>query len=102
MRTTSFSAVFGRRGGPWPLKRRRWLPVAILTVGLSLATPGTGLAQSAISAEAEKAFQRGVVAAQQGQWTVALRYFEEARKTAPHQPQILLNVGLAESKLPGR
>lgn len=80
----------------------RWLSIALVTVGLSLATPGSARAQSGLSAEAEQAFQRGVVAAQQGQWTVALRYFDEARKTAPHQPQILFNLGLGESKLPSR
>ena len=81
---------------------RRWLPVAVLAVGLSLATAGSAVSQSLLGAEAEKAFQRGLIAAQQGQWTVALRYFEEARKPAAHQPQILFNIGLAESKLPGR
>jgi hypothetical protein len=82
--------------------RHRSLPVALLALALSLATPGSGPAQSTLSPEAEKAFQRGVLAAQQSQWTVALRYFEEARKTAPSQPQILFNTGLAESKLSGR
>ena len=82
------------------MKRRR--AIVLLLLGLGLAIPANGYAQSSLPPDAEKAFQRGVIAAQQAQWTTALRYFEEARKAAPEQPQILFNLGLAESKLPGR
>lgn len=35
-------------------------------------------------------------------YLLAVRFFEEARKLAPEAPVIYLNLGLAESRIPGR
>jgi hypothetical protein len=59
-------------------------------------------ARNQISQEAAQALDRGLRAAKQQDWALAVRYFEEARKTAPTAPQILFNLGLAESKMAGR
>jgi len=49
------------------------------------------------------AFNKGVIAAKQTQdYPLAIRYFQDARKLAPGAPIIYLNLGLAESKIPGR
>lgn len=55
-----------------------------------------------IPQETAQALDRGLRAAKQQEWPLAVRYFEEARKTAPTAPQVLFNLGLAESKMPGR
>jgi tetratricopeptide (TPR) repeat protein len=44
---------------------------------------------------ARDAFDRGVAAAQQGAWDIAIRQFIEALKVAPSSPQILFALGLA-------
>jgi tetratricopeptide (TPR) repeat protein len=52
---------------------------------------------------AKAAFEKGLLAAQQQNYGLAIRYFNEARRTAPESaPEILFNLGLAESKLSGR
>lgn len=55
-----------------------------------------------ISQDAQEALRRGLLAAQQEEWNIAIRYFNEAHRNAPAAPEILFNLGLAESKLPGR
>src|SRR5437762_3013219 len=42
------------------------------------------------------------MAAKQQEWEIAIRSFQEARKTAPDAPEVFYNLGLAESKMPGR
>ena len=42
------------------------------------------------------------MAAEQQEWQIAIRYFSEAQEKAPYAPEILFNLGLAESKVPGR
>jgi ankyrin repeat protein len=44
----------------------------------------------------------GLAAARQQQWKVAIRHFLKAQDAAPTSPQVLFNLGLAESKVPGR
>ncbi len=46
--------------------------------------------------------QDGLTAARLPDYPLAIRYFEEARKLAPDAPEIYFNLGLAESKIPGR
>ena len=52
--------------------------------------------------EAQGAFNKGVLAAQQQEWVIALQSFQDARKIAPTSPEIYYNLGLTESKIPGR
>ncbi len=72
----------------------------------SLAQPFAALAQTNAPAPlppaAQEAVNKGIIAAKVPDYLLAIRYFEEARKIAPDAPVIYLNLGLAESKIPGR
>ena len=52
--------------------------------------------------EALAAMNKGVLAAKQQEWEIAIQSFQEARKAAPNAPELFYNLGLAESKIPGR
>ncbi|MCU1287429.1 MAG: hypothetical protein JWO13_3779 [Acidobacteriales bacterium] len=51
---------------------------------------------------AQEALNKGILAARVPDYLLALRYFEDARKLAPEAPVVFLNMGVAESKMPGR
>jgi tetratricopeptide (TPR) repeat protein len=88
---------------PTPRGLRRLL---FVTLCLSLAQPFPAAAQTSASAPlpsaAQEAVNKGILAAKVPDYLLAIRYFEEARKLAPQAPVIYLNLGLAESKIPGR
>lgn len=65
------------------------------------ALPAPSLADE-LPPEAQAAFNKGVLAARQQEWDIAISGFEEARRSAPKSPEIFYNLGLAESKIPGR
>ena len=77
---------------------------------LSIALPLTGLAQTSapasapapLSADAQAAVKKGIIAAKEQEWMIAIQSFQDARKIAPDAPEIYYNLGLAESKIPGR
>jgi tetratricopeptide (TPR) repeat protein len=52
--------------------------------------------------EARATFDKGMIAAGQQEWQTAIRYFLKAQESAPDAPEILFNLGLAESKVQGR
>src|SRR6266403_1853571 len=52
---------------------------------------------SSLPPEAEEAVRKGFVAADAQNYSLAARYFEEARTFAPAAPSVLLNLGVAES-----
>ncbi len=64
------------------------------------------LSQTGVSAPlppaAQEALNKGIIAAKMPDYLLAIRFFEEARKLAPEAPVIYLNMGLAESRIPGR
>lgn len=68
--------------------------VVSLAVSLAAAEP------SALKEAAQEPFQKGLVAAEQQDWPLALRYFLEAQKAEPDAQQIWFNLGLTSSKLP--
>ena len=78
----------------------------VFAVCLSLAQPFAALAQTNAPAPlppaAQEALNKGITAAKLPDYLLAIRYFEEARKLAPDAPIVFLNLGLAESKIPGR
>ncbi|MEK6664279.1 MAG: tetratricopeptide repeat protein [Pseudomonadota bacterium] len=51
---------------------------------------------------AQEALNKGIIAAKVPDYLLAIRFFEEARKLAPQAPVLYLNLGLAESRIPGR
>jgi len=67
--------------------------------GLSIAF---GPAYAQLPAGAQDAIDKGVIAAKVPDYLLAVRYFEDARKLAPDAPVVYLNLGLAESRIPGR
>ena len=74
-------------------------PMMILGLIVAL-TAGTLRAE--LPPEAQAAMDRGVIAAKQQDYPLALRFFEDARKLAPESPELHFNLGLTESKVPGR
>jgi thioredoxin-like negative regulator of GroEL len=58
--------------------------------------------EPALSPEAQQACDEGMSAAQQKQWDVAIRHFDEARQAAPHASKVIYDLGLAEAQVPGR
>ena len=78
----------------------------LVVVSLLLVAPLFVLAQttapSALPPAAQEALDNGIIAAKVPDYVLAIRYFEDARKIAPDAPVIHFNLGLAESKMPGR
>ena len=78
----------------------------ILLAYVILAQPFASIAQTNAPAPlppaAQEALNKGIIAAKVPDYLLATRYFEEARKAAPQAPIIYLNLGLAESRIPGR
>lgn len=70
--------------------------IAATFVGLPLAS------RAQLPSQAQEAIDKGVIAAKVPDYPLAIRYFEEARKIAPQAPIVYLNLGLAESRIPGR
>ena len=92
-------------------KRRsgfQWICTALIFV--FVIAPNAGRAQAAAPAvspaalppAAQEALNKGIIAAKVPDYLLAIRFFEEARKIAPEAPLIFLNLGIAESKMPGR
>jgi tetratricopeptide (TPR) repeat protein len=84
----------------------RMLRLVIVAVCLSFAQLTAATAQTNAPAPlppaAQEAVNKGMVAAKLPDYPLAIRYFEEARKLAPLAPVIFMNLGIAESKMPGR
>jgi hypothetical protein len=59
-------------------------------------------APAPLTPEAQEAVHKGVIAAKQQDYLLAIRFFQDARKAAPDAPEIYYDLGLAESKIPGR
>ncbi len=73
---------------------------------LSLAQPFAALAQTnqpgQLPPVAQEFMEKGIIAAQQQEYLLAIRLFQDARKIAPAAPILFFNLGLAESKIAGR
>jgi len=59
-------------------------------------------APAALPPDAQAAMKKGILAAQEQEWDIAIQSFQDARKSAPDAPVLFYNLGLAESKIPGR
>lgn len=89
---------------------RRHLRLLILLVGTSIALPYTSFAQTSaptatpapLPPDAQDALKKGILAANQQDYLLAIRFFQDARKAAPKASEIYYDLGLAESKIPGR
>jgi tetratricopeptide (TPR) repeat protein len=65
------------------------------------APPHAPAPRHQLAEAAKDPLQRGLIAAQQQDWKLAIRYLTDAQKADPDAPEILFNLGLASSKLPG-
>jgi tetratricopeptide (TPR) repeat protein len=78
----------------------------VAVVLLLISVPNLGWGQSNSPAPlppaAQQALDKGIIAAKVPDYLLAIRFFEEARKLAPKAPVIFMNLGIAESKMPGR
>ena len=72
------------------------------TLVQSFAVQAQTSAPTPLPPAAQEALDNGIIAARVPDYLLAIRYFEEARKLAPHAPVVFLNMGLAESRIPGR
>lgn len=61
-----------------------------------------GQLRAELPPESQEAIKKGILAAKQQDYLLAVRYFQDARKIAPDAPEIFFNLGLAESKIPSR
>jgi hypothetical protein len=61
-----------------------------------------GQLRAELPAEAQEAMDKGVSSAKKQEWLIAIQRFEAAREIAPNAPELFYNLGLAESKIPGR
>jgi hypothetical protein len=73
---------------------------------LVIASPFNAFAQtnapSSLPPAAQQALDKGIIAAKVPDYPLAIRYFEDARKLVPQAPVVFMNLGIAESKIPGR
>src|SRR5438874_7092660 len=74
------------------------------TMSDSAPSGGTnsGKEPRALPADTKASFEKGAAAANQNDWILAAKYFEEARKAAPYSSDVLYHLAEAESKIPGR
>lgn len=66
------------------------------------SAPPSTAAPSTLPSDAQAALKKGILATQEQEWLIAIQSFQDARKNAPNAPVLLYNLGLAESKIPGR
>ncbi len=74
----------------------------LLVLAFTIFSQYNSHAQATLPPAAEEALNKGIIAAKVPDYQLAIRFFEEARKLAPNSPTVLFNLGLAESKIPGR
>ena len=82
----------------------QWSCAALIL--LFVMAPFAALAQTnapaPLPSAAQDALNKGILAAKVPDYPLAIRFFEEARKLAPQAPVVFMNLGIAESKMPGR
>ena len=73
---------------------------------ISLVLPFAALAQTnapvPLPPAAQEAYDKGIMAAREQGYLVAIRYLQDARKLAPQAPQIFRSLGAVEAKITGR
>jgi tetratricopeptide (TPR) repeat protein len=72
---------------------------ALCAVILLVSAAGS---RAELAPDAQQAISKGIIAARQQDYLLAIRYFQDARKIAPDAPEIYYDLGLAASKIPGR
>jgi tetratricopeptide (TPR) repeat protein len=78
------------------------LSLACLIFGLSMPLYAQTGVPAPLPPAAQESFDKGIIAAKEGGYIVAIRYLQDARKIAPQAPQIFRSLGAVEAKIPGR
>ena len=89
---------------------RRQLRLLSCLACLSFVLPIAALAQTSVPAatpaplppEAQAAVDKGVLAAKQQDYLLAVRYFQDARKLAPQHPKFTMILVWRKQKIPRR
>jgi tetratricopeptide (TPR) repeat protein len=68
------------------------------TLGILIVFSSFTLALAQMSPEAQKAYDRGLVAADQQAWDLAITNFNDAQRLAGKEPRVLYSLGLAHAK----
>jgi hypothetical protein len=77
---------------------RRWVKALVICFAAGiLLSVNTRAAEAPLPIEAQKAFERGLIAADQQAWELAIGYFAEAQKSAERDPGVLYSLGLAHT-----
>src|SRR6266853_1229246 len=86
------------------MKNALYLPMVAICFSLSqpFAARAETVASAPLPPAAQEALNKGIIAAKVPDYPLAIRFFEEARKLAPQAPVIFMNLGIAESRMPGR
>lgn len=84
------------------IRRPSRLVAWLICLGALSTGPATAQTQAPLPGAAQNLLEQGVAAGREANYPLALRFLEDARKAAPNAPIIHLNLGLAESKMPGR
>jgi tetratricopeptide (TPR) repeat protein len=84
--------------------RQIWILICLLCLGhaSTFSIRAQTNPSATISPDAQAAVDKGVIAAKEQEWEIAIQNFQDARKLAPNTPEIFYDLGLAESKMPGR
>jgi hypothetical protein len=86
----------------WPGPRWGWAALILFLVLAPFAGWAQGTVPAPLPPAAQVAFDKGITAAKEGGYVLAIRYLQEARKLAPQAPQIFRSLGAVEAKIPGR
>jgi len=78
------------------------LVISITFVALATNVYAVASTPAPLSPAAQEAFDKGIMAAREQGFLVAIRYLQDSRKIAPQAPQIFRSLGAVESKIPGR
>lgn len=86
-----------------PVMRATLFLVGLLVCGVGSVPAAFAQAQEpTVPEQAQAPFRKGLAAAGQQEWALAVKYFGEAQAAAPSAPEILFNLALAYDKLGGR
>jgi len=79
--------------------RPLYRPIILLVMFLAMAAAPVF---AKVPPKAKGAMDKGIAAANRGEFPLAIQHFQAARAIAPDAADIYYNLGLAESKMPGR
>lgn len=93
-------AVFNTaENNPKSVSRRWWeVSVVILLFAATFGVSPAYAVETPLPAGAQQAFDKGVIAAEQEAWELAITYFGEALGSAPRDPRILYYLGLSHER----